>query len=99
MRCLPLDYGDVVPHIFPIFVDPDVRDSLRQALLDQKIESGIHYKPNHLLSFYASELYAPREPLPNAERAYSEMLSLPLHAVLTESDQDRVLAIVDSCVS
>ena len=43
--------GPIVPHIFPIRVLNGKRDGLRQFLRQQGIESGIHYKPNHLLSF------------------------------------------------
>ncbi len=52
IRTLRLDYGAVVPHIFPILIADGRRDAVRQALLDNEIECGIHYKPNHLLTLY-----------------------------------------------
>jgi dTDP-4-amino-4,6-dideoxygalactose transaminase len=90
VRWLDLDYGPVVPHIFPIFVGGGRRDALREALLAEEIESGIHYKPNHLLTKYGDGL--PR--LPVAERLYEEMLTLPLHPLVTEAQQDRIVEII-----
>jgi dTDP-4-amino-4,6-dideoxygalactose transaminase len=90
LRHLNLDYGPVVPHIFPIFIEGGKRDALRDALLAQEIENGIHYKPNHLLTFYGGG----KVRLPVAEKFYEQMLTLPLHAELTEAEQDRVVEVV-----
>ena len=69
------------------------RDRARRALLDEGIESGIHYKPNHLLSLYGGG----KERLPVAEELYQHLLSLPLHVELTETDQDRIVEILNHC--
>jgi dTDP-4-amino-4,6-dideoxygalactose transaminase len=90
IRTLRLDYGRVVPHIFPIRIANDRRDQLQQALIAAGVECGIHYKPNHLLSLYG----AGTTPLPVAEAAYRQMLTLPLHVELTEEDQDRIVDVV-----
>jgi dTDP-4-amino-4,6-dideoxygalactose transaminase len=84
------DPGPIVPHIFPIRVLNGKRDGLRQFLLDRGIESGIHYKPNHLLSFYGGG----REALPVTERLYEELLTLPLHAGLKDAENDQVIQAV-----
>lgn len=91
IRHLNLAYGAVVPHIFPVFIADGRRDAVREALRAGNIESGIHYKPNHLLSLYGGG----RTRLPVAERLYEQMLSLPLHYELTDADQDRVVAVVN----
>ncbi len=91
---LNLEYGDVVPHIFPILVESGERDRIRQALLEEGIESGIHYKPNHLLSLYGGG----KQRLPVAEELYQKLLSLPLHVELTETDQGRIVEILNHCV-
>ena len=91
VRLLPLDYGPVVPHIFAVLISGGKRDAVREALRVVNIESGIHYKPNHLLSYYGGGA----TPLPVAEQLYAELLSLPLHAELTEDEQDRVLAVLE----
>ena len=86
-RGLQLLHGDpsrIVPHIFPIRVLNGKRDELRQFLRDRGIESGIHYKPNHLLSFYGGGQVA----LPVTERLYDELLTLPLHPGLQDEEID-----------
>ena len=90
IRTLQLDYGRVVPHIFPVLIGGGRRDAVRQALIADGIECGIHYKPNHLLSLYGGGAVS----LPAAEKAYQRMLTLPLHAELTEADVERVVNIV-----
>ena len=86
LRMLPIEYGDIVPHIFPVFVAAEKRDALRETLLAANIETGIHYKPNHLLSFYGGG----KTSLPIAERLYTEMITLPMHSELTRNEQARV---------
>src|SRR3989338_2932348 len=81
------DYDEIVPHIFPIRVLNNRRDGLRQHLLDKNIECGIHYYPNHLLTYYGAR----KGELPVTEKIYSELLSLPLHPDLNEEEQDMVI--------
>jgi dTDP-4-amino-4,6-dideoxygalactose transaminase len=80
------DLGPVIPHIQPIRVLDGRRDALRSALEAQQIQTGIHYKPNHLLTMYGGG----RVSLPVTERLYEELLTLPLHPGLETSDVDRV---------
>ncbi len=87
---LDLNYEEVVPHIFPVRVLHGRRDALRQSLSSQGIESGIHYLPNHLLSYYGDGQPA----LPVTEQVYGELLTLPLHPEVTDQDQHRILEIV-----
>jgi dTDP-4-amino-4,6-dideoxygalactose transaminase len=85
---LDLNYDEVVPHIFIIRVDATKRDYIREELKNKyNIETGIHYKPNHLLSYYRNNMVS----LALTERIYSGMLTLPLHPDLEEED------IVDIC--
>ncbi len=86
LRMLPIEYDDIVPHLFPIFVAEEKRDALRETLRLANIETGIHYKPNHLLAFYGGGSAS----LPVAERLYTQILSIPLHSELTASEQQRV---------
>ena len=90
LAMLDLNYEEVVPHIFPVRVLDDRRDALRQNLSSQGIECGIHYLPNHLLSFYGDGQPA----LPVTEQMYRELLSLPLHPEITDQEQQRILEIV-----
>jgi len=95
LRHLNLNYGPIVPHIFPAFIAGGKREAVREALKAENIESGIHYKPNHLLTLFGGG----KNSLPVAEELYAQMLTLPLHAELTEAEQDRVVAVVRRCLA
>lgn len=71
----------VVPHILSIRVLNGKRDQIKNVLERANVPTGIHYKPNHLLTYYKTN-YA----LPVTERVYSEILTLPLHPEL-EADE------------
>ena len=79
----------MVPHIFVLRI-PGLkdRDDLRLRLENLGIPTGVHYKPNHLLSFY-NENYR----LPATESIYPEILTLPLHTRLDLADVDKICKI------
>jgi dTDP-4-amino-4,6-dideoxygalactose transaminase len=83
----PNDYDEVVPHIFPIRVLNGERDGLRQFLLDNKIECGVHYYPNHLLSYYGNM----EGKLPVSEKLYEELLTIPLHPDISMTEQEYII--------
>lgn len=89
VRLLEIEYGDIVPHIFPIFIENEKRDVVRDALLVENIESGIHYKPNHLLSLYKTDCH-----LPVTEKLYQEMLTIPLHPEVSIAQQAKIIEII-----
>jgi|SRR5437868_9946881 dTDP-4-amino-4,6-dideoxygalactose transaminase len=61
------------------------RDALQAALLNEGIQTGIHYAtPVHLQPAYAGLGYGPSS-LPESEKAAKEVLSLPLYPELTDS--------------
>lgn len=84
------DETAVVPHILPVKVKNGRRDALKAHLASENIESGIHYKPNHLLTFYGGGAVK----LPVTEALYEELLSLPLHTGLSDDDVNRVCAAI-----
>jgi len=90
VRFFEAEIGAVVPHIQPVRILEGKRDRVRQALLDDGIETGIHYKPNHLLSKYGGGKVS----LPVTERLYSEILTLPLHPDLSGEDVETVVDVV-----
>ncbi len=86
------DYNSVVPHIYPIRISGlslEDREQLRQKLEINGIQIGVHYKPNHLLSFFSDDSINPRY---KAESIYSELLSLPLHTGLKQVDIEYVIS-------
>lgn len=87
IRLIDGEPGEIVPHIFPVRVTGSRRDSLRQFLVDKGIECGIHYKPNHLLSYYGAKMGT----LPVTEKLYDELLTLPLHPGLADNQVDYVI--------
>lgn len=95
LSCIPelifleLDYENILPHIFVVRVLNNKRDELKEYLHQHNIETGIHYKPNHLHSYYKTN-YA----LKNAELIYQEILTLPLHVGLHEEEQNQVIQLM-----
>jgi dTDP-4-amino-4,6-dideoxygalactose transaminase len=89
------DPGPIVPHIFPIRVLNGKRDGMRQFLQERGIECGIHYKPNHLLSFYGGN----NGLLPVTEKLYEELLTLPLHPGLRDEEIDYAIVSVNEFLS
>jgi dTDP-4-amino-4,6-dideoxygalactose transaminase len=78
------DYENVVPHIYVVILDSSVnRPKLMDILSESGIPTGIHYKPNHLLSFFHREGI---QALPITEEYSSRLLTLPLHPELTRDD-------------
>lgn len=80
----------VVPHICSIRVLGNERNRLKQILEDHSIPVGIHYKPNHLLTFYKTD-YS----LPVTEKLYEEIMTLPLHPELQISDVETICNIIN----
>jgi dTDP-4-amino-4,6-dideoxygalactose transaminase len=69
---------------------PSARDRVRAALLENGIETGIHYPiPLHLQPCYAS-MGLREGSFPVAERAAREVLSLPLYPEMTDAQVERV---------
>ena len=89
LALLDFDYAGSIPHIFPLRVLAGRRDGLMNHLRANDIQCGLHYGPNHLLTYFRSEY-----PLPVAETMGRELLSLPLHPLVTSDDQRRVVETV-----
>lgn len=78
------DDNNIIPHIFPVLVKAGCRDKLKAYLEEHGVPAGIHYKPNHLLSYFSNS--AGDISLPVTMQAYDELLTLPLHPDLTADD-------------
>ena len=81
---LDLDFNEVLSHIIVLKVKN--RDELREYLVKNNIECGVHYKPNHMHTKYV-ETFS----LPVTENIYANILSLPCHVDLTESEHSFVI--------
>lgn len=90
IRPLPRDYNTVVPHIYPVrILGMSDRKALQAQLMVKGIQTGFHYQPNHDLSLYRDPAALP---LPVTDAVFPELLTLPLHADLTDQDVDAVCA-------
>jgi dTDP-4-amino-4,6-dideoxygalactose transaminase len=80
------DYTEVVPHIYVVRIHGlKDRTALQARLLEQGIETGAHYQPNHWLSYYHDAAAAP---LLVTDAMFLELLTLPLHPDMDENDVD-----------
>lgn len=61
------------------------RDAYQHGLADELIGTSIHFLPVHKLTWFRDR-YPAQEPLPVAERAGGEVLSLPLSPAHTDDD-------------
>ena len=68
---LDIDYAGLVPHIFPILAKK--RNKLRIYLKEHLIETGLHYKPNHLLTFFREK----ENKFPVSEFFFKNLITLP----------------------
>ena len=83
-------------HLYPVRVSAEAgatRDAYREALAEENIGTSVHFLPVHLLTAYR-ERFPDQPPLPVAERAGAELLSLPLSPAHSEADiEDAVEAL------
>ena len=91
IKMFETNLGLIVPHLQPILVANGSRNELQLKLGSEGVGTGIHYKPNHLLSLFGNG----RSNLPVTEKLYSQLLSLPLHPGLDTNDVDRVCRIIE----
>ena len=80
-------YQGVIPHIYPIRIEERYRDSLKDFLLKEGIETGFHYYPNHKLTLFKNlDSFCP-----NSEQLERELISLPLHVDITPEEMQHVI--------
>jgi len=83
-------------HLYVVRVDRDVlsRDDVQRLLAEENVGSSIHFLPVHRLTAYVDRLAPHQPPLPVAERAGEEVLSLPLSPAHSDDDvRDAVAAV------
>jgi dTDP-4-amino-4,6-dideoxygalactose transaminase len=75
-------------HLYPVRVGEAAgagRDAYREALAEENIGTSVHFLPVHRLTAYR-ERFPDQAPLPVAERAGAQLLSLPLSPAHSEAD-------------
>ena len=89
------NYDEIIPHIYVIVLKPIIdRKKLIDEMFEMGVQVGIHYNLNHKLTFYKSKVV-----LPVAEELSSRLLSLPLHASLTDNNVCDIVDILNIAVS
>ncbi len=101
MQALPERSGDVHSWcMFAIMVDEAKtgvsRERAIELMTEQNVGTAVHYVPTHLFTAYRS---LQRSPLPETERVWQQLVSLPLFPAMTDEDADDVLNALETAVS
>ena len=67
------------------------RDSFAVDLKDAGIETGLHYIPLHLLTYYKSKYSLRVNDFPVALRTFQQVLSLPIYPSMSDKDVSFVI--------
>ena len=86
---LKRDYKNTAPFNYIVKVKSR-RNELMKFLKERKIDSGVHYIPNHLQPFFKRS----KTKLPVTEKVWQEILTLPLYYGMTDKDQKRVINVI-----
>lgn len=73
------------------------RGEFMQKMLDQKIGLGYHYRAIHLFTYYRERGFTDGM-FPIAERIGKQIVTLPLFPSMTNTDVERVVSAVKSCL-
>lgn len=73
------------------------RGAVRDAMRQRGVATSVHYPPTHQFTFYRDRLPAPT--LPTTDRIAGRLLTLPLHARMTEDDAAYVVATLQSSLA
>lgn len=92
VKLIPCNYDEVVPHIVVIRVRDDKRDAVKEALNEAGVGTGMHYRPNHLLTLFAGN--QDNKTLAHTDQVYKELITVPLHPDLTEDDIHFICGII-----
>ena len=84
---MPFD-GSCSYHFYWILVKN--RNHFMKRMMENKIETGIHYAPIHKMKFYKTSSYK-KAVLINTERIGDHIVSLPTHPNLTEHDISKII--------
>ncbi|HEY8706777.1 MAG TPA: DegT/DnrJ/EryC1/StrS family aminotransferase [Burkholderiaceae bacterium] len=70
------------------------RDALIEQLFAAGIGCSVHYIPLHLQPYWRDRYALRPESFPHSQRAFEQMLSLPIHTRMLDADVQRVVAAV-----
>lgn len=93
VKLIDCNYDEVVPHIFVIRVEGDKRDRVKEALAMEGVPTGMHYRPNHLLTLFSGN--QDNVTLKHTSKVYEELITLPLHPGLTEEQINFICDVIE----
>jgi dTDP-4-amino-4,6-dideoxygalactose transaminase len=88
VRVMRRDYADVSPFIYSLRVPANRREAFIDHLSARGVDAGIHFVPVHRHTYFAD---ARRTPMPVTERVVGEVVTLPLHSLMSERAIERVI--------
>ena len=88
VRVLRRSYADVSPFIYSVRILGGRRAALIEHLAARGVDVGVHFVPVHRHTFFAD---ARCSPMPVTERVFDEVLTLPLHSLMSEHSVERVI--------
>ena len=93
--------SDTTRHLYILRIRPEMltinRREFYDAMAAENIMCNVHYIPTYYFPYYQRLGYE-KGLCPNAEKLYSEMMSLPLYYGMTDKDVDDVIAAVKKIV-
>lgn len=75
------------------------RADLFNRMREKKIGVNVHYIPLHYHPYYKENVPSASSPFPSAEKAYSQIISLPIHQNMTDEDAMRVVEALQSSLN
>jgi len=85
-------------HLYVLRIRPELlridRDRFIEELKARNIGTSVHYRPLHMMSYYAERFDFTPDRYPVARDAFERMLSIPLHPGLKDGDVGDVIAAV-----
>jgi dTDP-4-amino-4,6-dideoxygalactose transaminase len=79
--------GESSYHLFPILLPKSLdRDSFVREMAKNGIQTSVHYKPIHLLSYYRSRFPRQEAEVATTEEVGRRVVTLPLHPLMSDTD-------------
>jgi dTDP-4-amino-4,6-dideoxygalactose transaminase len=87
------DFEDITPFLYYIRVPENKRDALRVHMLEQGVDTGIHWQPGHWFTLFKD---CRKGDLSVTDKVGKEILSLPLHSLMPKETMNQVVDSVQS---
>jgi dTDP-4-amino-4,6-dideoxygalactose transaminase len=82
------DFIDITPFLYYIRVPAEIKEDLRDYMIENGVDVGIHWTPGHWFELFK---HARRGDLSVTDRIAKEILSLPLHSSMAQRDAEKVV--------